>query len=206
MLDRSPYRLRSAESTSFRVVWLGRYLLVPAMGALIALFVVYAGCSSKTDDPPKSPAVLTNACASPKDRAAIFAGYCAKPPDPKATKSFAEITGDCATKCVLDRERESPTCVIDCLRAATDKAVSDPCLQCHDQLVACARKNCLSDCINGPLDVKCLNCMCGDNYPDNVNCYDPLNKCSALALPYCQQWDAGTFDSFPTPPDAGCGK
>ena len=62
---------------------------------------------------------------------------------------------------------------------------------------------CLAECAPGPLDVKCLQCMCGDNYPSAFNCYDPYNTCSGLNLPYCKQLDAGAFDGFPPPNDAG---
>ena len=180
---------------------LATFSVFPIVPMLSVVSLSWLGCSHKSDPTSSSPdASVTNACTATKDYEAVYATYCYE----LLAKTLPEITGECGVKCVLDREHESATCVSDCVREATGGAISEPCLACHDQLVVCARKNCLSDCLNGPLDPKCLNCMCGDNFPDNVNCYKPHNVCSGLDLQYCKQWDAGTYDGFPPPDDVKC--
>ena len=199
-------------------------LYVPAIASVTtALFLAAWGCSSEST-PAATPAsetggetatALTNACKNAKDQVGVFRSYCAPDPYEKdaATptltyKSFAEVSSDCAKFCVLDPvERDNPKCVINCLKTATKDAISDSCLSCREQMVACGRKYCIAECAPGPLDVKCLRCMCGDNYtmehPEGYNCYNPYNACSGLDLKYCNQLDAGVFDGFPPPTDAG---
>jgi len=180
-----------------------RWVVAPATAIVSTLFlltIVWSGCSTKSETTPP-PTQVTSACTGSADYKAVYATYC----NQLLAKTLPQITGECAVSCVLAaRDKEDPKCVVDCIRDATDGGISEPCMACHDQLVACARKVCLSDCLNGPLDPRCLNCMCGDNFPDKVNCYDPHNVCSGLNLTYCKQWDAGTFDGFPPPEDVKC--
>ena len=175
------------------------------------------GCSNK--DPVGAPVTdsgvaevaITNACTNAKDQVGVFRSYCAPDPFEKDAaavtyeyKSFAQVSSDCARFCVLDPvQRDNPKCVETCLKTATQGAISDTCLQCRIQMVECGRKYCLAECAPGPLEPKCLQCMCGDNYPSSMNCYNPYNACSGLNLKYCEQLDAGTFDGFPPPNDAG---
>lgn len=166
--------------------------------ALCGGLTLWVGCSSSTSGdgaPDGGAGAVHNACAS--ERAAVFRAYC------PGHKSFAALNGECAIKCVLERDAEAPTCVDDCLRTVSSGAITDPCIHCHAELVACARKNCLAKCVGGPLDLQCLDCMCGNNYPNAVNCYAPFNDCTGLGVTYCQAYEAGTFDGFPPPDDAG---
>jgi len=194
-------------------------LTVALVLAPIAAAALFAACGSdekapvtgaKADAGPEVSNV-TNACVNAKDQVGVFRSYC--PPDPfepdaaaavREYKSFAELSSDCARYCVLTPTgRDDPNCVDKCLTNATQGAISEPCLGCREAMVACGRTYCLAECAPGPLDVKCLTCMCGNNYPNNHNCYDPYNKCTGLNFTYCQQLDAGTFDGFPAPNDAG---
>ena len=188
------------------------WVLAPPAG-LAALFTLstWVGCSSESSsvDPAGevgggdtlADAGSGNLCV--KDKTALEITYC---PD---HKSFVDIVGACGIECVLaaNRKEETPTCVQDCLRKATSSAISEACLNCQAGLVACARANCLGACAPGPSTAKCLDCMCGHNYPDGggagINCYDPFNACSGLATDYCQQMEAGTFDGFTPPNDGG---
>jgi hypothetical protein len=192
-------------------------LVLAVVAPLATAGTLLWGCSD-SNDPPKTTAdagpeisTVTNACTNDKDKIGVFRSYCA--PDPferdaaaaiNEYKSFAELSSDCARFCVLDPvANKDPTCVNRCLKRATAGAISDLCLGCREEMVACGRKYCLAECAPGPLETKCLVCMCGNNYPDNHSCYDPYNKCSGLGFTYCQQLDAGTFDGFPAPTDAG---
>ena len=193
--------------------------LVPALAAaLTALGLLGYGCSNKDPEPQTSAdtgtaaeAAITNACTNAKDQVGVFRSYCAPDPFEKDAaaaayeyKSFAQVSSDCARFCVLDPvERDNPKCVETCLKNATKGAITDTCLKCRIQMVECGRKYCLAECAPGPLEPKCLQCMCGDNYPSSFNCYNPYNACSGLNLEYCKQLDAGSFDGFPPPNDAG---
>ena len=194
--------------------------LVPLVAAAVTSLALAAyGCSS-TETPPAAAAAdtgvaaeasLTNACTNDKDKVSVFRSYCAPDPFEKDAaaaaieyKSFAQVSSDCARFCVLDPvQRDNPACVTTCLKTATKGAISDTCLSCRVKMVECGRTYCLAECAPGPLDPKCLQCMCGDNYPKAFNCYVPYNACSGLNLPYCGQLEAGAFDGFPAPNDAG---
>ncbi|MEO7095900.1 MAG: hypothetical protein ABI175_21750 [Polyangiales bacterium] len=189
----------------------GLLLFAPA-GVLLTLSVAsaWAGCSS-ADSPASGDAGgdvgssdtsgATGLCVG--DKTALEITYCPE------HKSFVDLVGACGIECVLaaNRHEETPTCVQDCLRLATDGKIGDPCLGCQAGLVACARAYCLGDCASGPSTAKCLTCMCKEHVPDGgtvgTNCYDPFNTCSGLATDYCKQLDAGTFDGFPPPNDGG---
>lgn len=178
-------------------------VLVVAGGALCSAAFVAIGCSSSSSSSDGTPdSASAGACAT--QHKAVFQSYC------PGHVSLAEITGDCARDCVLMTTKEPPNCVKDCIRTRTGGALDEPCLDCHQALVNCARKYCLAQCVNGPLDLKCLNCMCGNNFlvddagkGTSMNCYAPFNACTGLGLTYCEQYDAGKFDAFPPPEDAG---
>lgn len=192
-------------------------LVIAIVAPLVTVAALQWGCSSDSEpaattaDAGPEVSTVTNACLNAQDEVGVFRSYCA--PDPferdaeaaiREYKSFAELSSDCARFCVLDPvANKDPTCVNRCLKRATGGAISDQCLSCREEMVACGRKYCLAECAPGPLEVKCLVCMCGSNYPENHNCYDPYNKCTGLNFTYCQQLDAGTFDGFPPPNDAG---
>jgi hypothetical protein len=164
--------------------------------ALFALPMIAYGCgssssdSSQQDSGPPGPACVTQ-------HHAVYQSYC------PGYESLAQITGDCALQCVLMTDKEPPNCVQDCLKQRTGGAIDDACLQCHSDLVACARKYCIAPCVAGPLDLHCLDCMCGGNFPAQMNCYAPFNACSGLGITYCEEREAGTFDTFPPPEDGG---
>lgn len=177
-----------------------------ACGALGSVAIVGSGCgSSSSSDGGGSDSgtdsASANACAT--QRTAIFQSYC------PGHESLAEVTGDCAKDCLLTPDA-SPSCVEDCLRSRTGGQLDDPCLACHQALADCAKKYCIGPCAPDPTGLKCLNCMCGNNFvstdgapPTPVNCYVPFNQCTGLGLTYCEQYEAGTFDAFPPPQDAG---
>jgi hypothetical protein len=175
---------------------------VAAAGAgLLATTTIAYGCSSSSSSSSPADAAdaadgaSAGACAT--QHHVVYQSYC------PGYESLPQITGDCALKCILMTDHEPPNCVDDCLRERTGGAIDDPCLQCHADLVACARKYCVAPCVAGPLDVHCLDCMCGGNFPAQMNCYAPFNVCSGLGVTFCESREAGTFDGFPPPEDGG---
>jgi hypothetical protein len=188
-----------------RIGRLGRVgvVVLVACGGVVALPMIAYGCSSSSSNDTSQDASQDASQETPPAPAcatqhhAVYQSYC------PGYESLAQLTGDCALQCILMTDHEPPNCVQDCLKQKTGGAIDDTCLQCHSDLVACARKYCVAPCVAGPLDLHCLDCMCGGNFPAQMNCYVPFNACSGLGITYCEAREAGTFDGFPPPEDGG---
>jgi hypothetical protein len=84
----------------------------------------------------------------------------------------------CFPNCPADVIQSAADCVADCVQTATVEAappgLSDECVACTGDTVACGAAFCTTDCINDTNDPKCITCRC-----DN-NCIQSFDTCSGL--------------------------
>jgi hypothetical protein len=155
-----------------------------------------AGDGAVGDGATGDGAIMTqNLCNNPPDLAARAKFYC------PGSMSLDDIAGQCGV--MYATTPDAGGLVAACIVAATGGAISQGCASCFGVMVECAQKNCLEECVTNPLGDICLDCRCGDNLPNHVNCYDPTFACSGVARPECGLLEAGTWDGYPTG-DAGC--
>ena len=184
---------------------------VVAIAAPVLALGVWAGCSSGSSgnnatggdasadgmaDGAGDGAVMTqNLCNNPSDLAARAKFYC------PGSMSLDDIAGQCGV--MYATTPDAGGLVAACIVAGTGGAISQACASCFGVMVECAQKNCLEECVTDPLGNICLDCRCGDNLPNHVNCYDPTFACSGVPRPECGLLEAGMWDGYPTG-DAGC--
>ena len=141
-------------------------------------------------------------CANPSDMAARIAPYCVEPPFTTEldTWSSEQIGSQCGVECAFNADRAK--CNEDCIQRHTDNAFSDECVSCIVQTILCASKHCLNECLSDPLSTTCLECRCGNNFPDNKNCVADFDLCTGLDIRDCEElemgvWEPRTFEDLP---------
>jgi hypothetical protein len=173
-------------------------LTVPLSALAVA---VWAGCSTSSggngggSDAGDGAVTTQNLCNNPADLDARARFYC------PGNMGIDDIAAQCGVQCAYIPD--AGPCTTACIMAVTEGGLSEGCASCFGVMVACAQKNCLTDCVMNPLGNACLSCRCGNNLPNHVNCYIPTEQCSGVHRTECDQLEAGTWPGYPTG-DAGC--
>lgn len=129
------------------------------------------GATPAEDAGPVEP---DNFCINDSDAAAVAATY---GDDEQTTASIASSCGlACFQQLGMGITNE---CVVDCMRTATEGAISDQCLGCFGGSVMCTAQNCALTCAADPSSDACLACQCGGN-ASGTNCFDQYSACSGL--------------------------
>jgi hypothetical protein len=84
----------------------------------------------------------------------------------------------CFPNCPADLIQEAADCVADCVQTATAEAappgLSDDCVACTGDTVACGAAFCTTVCISDPDAPVCIDCRCENN------CIQSFDTCSGL--------------------------
>ena len=84
----------------------------------------------------------------------------------------------CFPSCPADLIQEAADCVADCVQTATAEAappgLSDDCVACTGDTVACGAAFCTTVCISDPDALVCIDCRCENN------CIQSFDTCSGL--------------------------
>ena len=121
-------------------------------------------------------------CENSADMSGLMADYMVM----GETQDVPTITGNCARMCALmgGDDMTMATCIRTCITDNTMMMISQPCIGCLLASVACARDNCLSDCLSDPSAPQCLACQCGDN-DMMINCRTVFSDCAGFATTTC---------------------
>lgn len=85
-----------------------------------------------------------------------------------------QIQYDCAVGC-LDG---AAGCIAECVRTATDAALSHACTFCIEDVATCAAGSCVGQCFGNPHAGECITCGC-------ANCEAAFEACGGVVLPWC---------------------
>lgn len=125
-----------------------------------------------SEDPTFDAAVSTGGCTSAEDVAGREAEY--------DGKTYEEVVEACGRECI-----GSPDCVPDCIRKATNGAVSDGCITCYAENIRCSTNNCIAACIANSESPRCIACQCGDNNAQQ-NCNAEFGTCTGEPQSQCE--------------------
>ncbi|MCA9671053.1 MAG: hypothetical protein KC503_35895 [Myxococcales bacterium] len=103
----------------------------------------------------------------------------------------ASKAGSCGLNCLGNPDNN---CAKDCV--VKDTGLSDGCSQCYADTIACATKNCLTECVGGTSSPACVSCRM-------TNCDPAFLACSGLSS---GSSEAGPSEAGPTeagPAEAG---
>ena len=143
------------------------------------------GFAAPADTGPAAPA--DTGPATPVDAGPPGEGACTNEADEAARATInasdnpmAEISKTCGLGCFQSEGANfGEDCVNNCIREATEGAVSDACIGCYTGSVMCTKDNCLFQCATNPDAPGCVSCQCGGNRTQ-TNCYEVYARCSGI--------------------------
>ncbi len=163
--------------------------LVSAVAAALAL----AGCSSDSDaggNPGGSAGAGAMQCvglyagvsAADFDDQTTSGKGCSTDIAPICSNDVTALVGTCGKTCFLQAASDDDSqaaCVAPCIMQAVTmpKMLSDSCIDCYVQDVACARDLCLSTCGITPGSAECAQCRAANG------CAASFYNCSGLPVP-----------------------
>jgi hypothetical protein len=129
------------------------------------------------------------ACTSAADLAAVCAN------DVNTTAA------SCGLSCFAQGGDEATQiqCNLSCVTTATDPDPSSACIGCYLESVACARENCLDQCLSDPTAPACIQCRADEG------CTGGFYTCSGLPLPTGTSLGSGGQGGQPGSGGAGGG-
>ena len=178
-----------------------RSILLPVVATAVVSVVMAVGCGGDDDDDAggagtggtgtgggagSGGAGTCKGVYADKTQAQITAeagdGECTSATDIAAVcaNDINTVAASCGLSCFAQGGDDATQlqCNTDCVTAATDPDPSDACIGCYVQSVACARENCVNQCVSDPTADACIQCRLDAGCTGNF-----YNSCSGLPLP-----------------------
>ncbi|MEO6603692.1 MAG: hypothetical protein ABIQ16_27660 [Polyangiaceae bacterium] len=157
------------------------------LGSAIAAAIAVAGCGSDNDSgsqnaPGQCVGTYSDFTTTQFDDQTTSGKGCSLDAASICSNDVTSLVGTCGKTCYLQAAQDDASqaaCVSPCImqKVTSPKALSDSCVDCYVEDVACARDKCFAQCGLTPGSPDCAKCRV-----DN-GCASTFYGCSGLPLP-----------------------